>query len=125
MKLEEFLKENEGKTGMAEKLTPEGLAAQGVELSDDELDLATGGRVGNVPSSDFNNKNNNNNSVEVYRRDSKGNATHWINTGTGKIYYYPCPRCGRVTHKGLFGYVYCDPCDTYWCTWDERRVYIN
>ena len=121
MKLEEFLKENEGKPGMAEKLTPEGLAAQGVELSDDELDLATGGRVGNVPRSD----DNNNDSVEVYRRDSRGNATHWLNTGTGKIYYYPCPRCGRVTHKGLFGYVYCDPCDTYWNAWNDRRAYLN
>ena len=122
MKLEEFLKENEGKTGMAEKLTPEALASQGVELSDDELDLATGG-YSSIPCCPTMGSSTRK-SDEVYLKDSKGRETHWI-TPEGKIYYYACPRCKRVTHLGWFNYVYCDPCNTYWNKWDERRVYIN
>ncbi len=117
MTVKDFMLAHEGEAGMAKKLTPEYLTSQGVTLSDEELEMATGGRVpiGYIISL----------VPEVYRRDANGNATHWQNKKTGKIFYYACPRCKRVTHLGAFGYVYCDPCDTYWTTTEDRKVYIN
>ncbi len=116
MKLDEFMNAHEGEAGMAEKLTPAYLTTQGVQLSDEELELTTGG--GSMPV------HTSGSQLDVYRKDEKGRTTHWRIKSTGQVYYYACPRCKRVTHLGLFGFVYCDPCDTYWNTFPERRVFI-
>ena len=44
--------------------------------------------------------------------------THWY-TDYGEVYHYICPKCGRILHKGSFGYLFCDPCDD-WFTDPEK-----
>lgn len=112
MKLDEFMKAHEGEAGLAEKLTPEYLASQGVTLSDADLETANGGI------------NSTSSLLEVYNRDSKGNPTHWMMRLTGQIFYYACPKCKRVTYQGEGGFLYCDPCNTHWAASRENRVFI-
>ena len=44
--------------------------------------------------------------------------THWY-TDYGEVYHYICPKCGRILHKGSFGYLFCDSCDD-WFTDPEK-----
>ena len=97
------------------------LAAEGVEvsgeLSDDALSAVAGGEDNGVPVTA---------SIEtaVYKRDSRGNPTHWKEThvveGTYQIYHYECKKCGRILHEGFFGVYYCDPCDEWYWSPDEK-----
>ena len=75
------------------------------ELSDEELDNVSGGCGDDIDK-------------EVYRRDSRGNATHWReinNTArTYRIYHHNCPFCRRVLHEGINDLLYCDRCGHAW-----------
>lgn len=76
-------------------------------LSDEELDKVTGGYEGHSVIG----------SLNVIRRDSKGNPTHFEITHDGKttrIWHYVCPHCGGLLHQGFLGRMYCDPCDESW-----------
>ena len=73
---------------------------QSSELSDQELEQASGGGFQGLDKS------------HAWKRDSQGRVTHW-KTDSGKIYHFTCPRCGRILHAGAFGMYYCDPCDDW------------
>ena len=87
---------------------------QSRELSDQELAQASGGADGGDP---------------VYKEcvwdewktDSQGRVTHW-KTGSGQIFHYTCPRCGRILHEGTLGMYYCDPCDDWFSKLGANRV---
>ena len=70
---------------------------QSSELSDQELEQASGGNAGGMAT--------------VWKKDSQGRVTHRISGGT--IYHYTCPKCGRILHEGTMGYLFCDPCDDW------------
>lgn len=115
MTVKDFMLAHEGEAGMAEKLTPEYLASQGVQLSEEKLETANGGGRFPMGGSGL---------LEVFDRDPKGRPTHWMMRLTGQIFYYACPKCKRVTYQGEGGFLYCDPCNTYWSASRENRVFI-
>ena len=80
---------------------------QSRELSDQELAQASGGQ-GDINGS----------AATEWKTDSQGRVTHW-NTDYGEVYHYICPTCGRILHRGSFGYLFCDPCDD-WFTDPEK-----
>ena len=82
---------------------------QSRELSDQELAQASGGEGDAGKAGE----------TYVWKRDSQGRATHWIQDG--EIWHYICPRCGRILHRGTFYLWYCDPCDD-WFTDGQIRV---
>lgn len=98
-------------------LANEGVEVSG-ELSDDALSAVAGGADDGEPVSRVNIE------ITVYERDSRGNATHWkktnVDTGTYQIYHYECEKCKRILHKGFFGVYYCDPCDDWYWSPDEK-----
>ena len=117
MTLKEYLTAHEGEQGLPETLhgiTPEQamqkLAAQSVDLTDEELALVAGGIEFQSDSNEGN--------CEVWGRDNRGRDTHWREKKTGRIFHYECPRCGGLLHLGTMGVLYCDPCNTwYWGGW--------
>lgn len=76
------------------------------ELRNEQLEQASGGFL------EFGSTEK----VDVFRRDAKGNATHFVmrNDPFKQSWYYVCPHCGGLLHKGFFGRMYCDPCDESW-----------
>ena len=87
MKFQEYLLAHEGEQGLPEKLNAEFLAAQGVELPDEELATAAGGkgREGLSVLQRY-----------IYRTDSQGRPTHWAYYDSNVVYHYNCKRCGRM-----------------------------
>ena len=79
---------------------------QSRELSDQELAQASGG------DAIFASK---------WKKDSQGRVTHW-KTGSGQIFHYTCPRCGRILHEGTMGMYYCDPCDDWFSKLGANKV---
>ena len=80
---------------------------QSRELSDQELAQASGGNAGGMAT--------------VWKKDSQGRVTHW-KTGSGQIFHYTCPRCGRILHEGTMGVFYCDPCDDWFMAGSANMV---
>ena len=83
---------------------------QSRDLSDQELAQASGGG-GDINGS----------AACVWKRDSQGRVTHW-KTDSGKIDHYTCPRCGRILHEGTLDFLYCDPCDDWFCSGNTNKV---
>lgn len=86
---------------------------QSRELSDQELEQATGGQidVGAVMNAES----------KIARTDSQGRPTHW-NKRNGGTYHFTCPTCGRTLHEGSLGLLYCDPCDEWYTSSGANRV---
>ena len=80
---------------------------QSRELSDQELAQASGGNAGGMAT--------------VWKKDSQGRVTHW-KTGSGQIFHYTCPTCGRILHEGTMGYLFCDPCDDWFSKGGANKV---
>ena len=81
---------------------------QSSELSDQELEQASGGGFQGLDKS------------HAWKRDSQGRVTHRISGGT--IYHYTCPKCGRILHEGTLGMYYCDPCDDWFSKGGANEV---
>ena len=80
------------------------------ELSDQELAKASGGgAVGSAGA------------ASEWKKDSQGRVTHW-KTGSGQIFHYTCPRCGRILHEGTMDVLYCDPCDDWFMPGSANMV---
>lgn len=86
---------------------------QSRELSDQELEQATGGQIDVGAVVNAENK--------MARTDSQGRATHWYSRNGG-TYHFTCPTCGRILHEGSFGLLYCDPCDEWYTSSGANRV---
>ena len=114
MKFHEYLLAHESEQGLPEKLNAEFLAAQGVELTDEDLVTAAGGkgREGLSVLQRY-----------VYRTDSQGLPTHWSYYDSNVVYHYNCKRCGRILHEGTMGALYCDPCNTWFWPGTTSEVY--
>ena len=83
---------------------------QSSELSDQELAQASGGgALGSAGA------------ASEWKKDSQGRVTHW-KTGSGQIFHYTCPRCGRILHEGTMGVFYCDPCDDWFSKGGANKV---
>ena len=83
---------------------------QSSELSDQELAQASGGgALGSAGA------------ASEWKKDSQGRVTHW-KTGSGQIFHYTCPRCGRILHEGTMGYLFCDPCDDWFSKGGANKV---
>ena len=83
---------------------------QSSELSDQELAQASGGgALGSAGA------------ASEWKKDSQGRVTHW-KTGSGQIFHYTCPRCGRILHEGTMGVLYCDPCDDWFMAGSANMV---
>ena len=82
---------------------------QSSELSDQELEQASGGGFQGLDK------------AHEWKRDSQGRVTHW-KTGSGQIFHYTCPRCGRILHEGTMGVFYCDPCDDWFMAGSANMV---
>ena len=83
---------------------------QSRELSDQELAQASGGgALGSAGA------------ASEWKKDSQGRVTHW-KTGSGQIFHYTCPRCGRILHEGTMGVLYCDPCDDWFMPGSANMV---
>ena len=84
------------------------------ELSDQELAQASGGGDDGDPISQE--------CVwDVWKTDSQGRVTHW-KKNNGEIVHYTCPRCGRILHEGTLDFLYCDPCDDWFCSGNTNKV---
>ena len=83
---------------------------QSRELSDQELAQASGGGNRRIESK-----------ATEWKTDSQGRVTHW-KTGSGQIFHYTCPRCGRILHEGTMGVLYCDPCDDWFMPGSANMV---
>ncbi len=71
------------------------MADEKLELTDQQLDEACGGKEFVLPTEIFNSKHQ--------------KVGFW--PGNGKpIRYVPCDKCGKPMHTGTFGW-YCDPCN--------------
>ena len=82
---------------------------QSSELSDQELEQASGGGFQGLDKS------------HAWKRDSQGRVTH-RKSEFGEIYHYTCPKCGRILHEGTMGFLYCDPCDDWFSKLGANKV---
>ena len=90
---------------------------QSRDLSDQELAQASGGRDPSGRTDPYGGIDT------AWKTDSQGRVTHW-KTGSGQIFHYTCPRCGRILHEGTLGFFYCDPCDD-WCMAGSANMVID
>ena len=57
--------------------------------------------------------------ITIY--NSKGQAVGNIFTGDGILKYWPCIYCGKPMHQGKLGAMFCDPCDNWLWSYDEKE----
>ena len=57
--------------------------------------------------------------ITIY--NAKGQKVGNIFTGNGILKYLPCIRCGKPMHQGRLDAMYCDPCNTYLWSYDEKE----
>ena len=85
------------------------LKKQEVALSDEELELISGGQRGGMGNDEFAEARRRENSKgEVVRTDSEGRAIQWNNGG--EIYHYECLNCHHWLYEGFWAWC-CENCD--------------
>ena len=94
---------------------------QSRELSDQELAQASGGRDPSVSRDTSGGRDPSEGIDTAWKTDSQGRVTHWIKNN-GEIVHYTCPRCGRILHEGTLDFLYCDPCDDWFCSGNTNKV---
>ncbi|MDO4460600.1 MAG: hypothetical protein Q4C42_11090 [Clostridia bacterium] len=64
---------------------------------------------------------------EVDLTDDQGRPVRWRSTDGKNVWHYQCPDCLKPMHEGLFGLLYCDPCDKWYhitkkhVVWDKKE----
>lgn len=96
-----------------------------VSLSNEELELISGGQRGGMGNDEAAEARRRESSKgEVVRTDSKGRAIQW-NRG-GEIYHYECLNCHHWLYEGFWAW-YCENCDdeAYYMSIDKCKVKDN
>ena len=85
------------------------LKKQDVALSDEELELISGGQRGGMGNDDFADaRRRESGKGEVIKRDYKDRPIQWDNGS--EIYHYECLSCHHWLYEGFWAW-YCENCD--------------